>query len=143
MTFDVSLLPAQYLDYVLADLRRYLQKSEFWSHGKTREEDIVDFVRCGRMFLWVIQDTDANKILGYVVTEISEYPQCSMLTVQYCAGEPGLLEQAGEMVFKTLEQFAKDGGCAGVEFYGRKGWAPHVKGFGYHSNAIVFEKYFS
>ena len=66
-----------------------------------------------------------------------------MLAVQYCAGDVGVLDAAGAAVFKTLESFAQDGGCAGIEFYGRKGWLPRVKQFGYRMNTAVFEKYFA
>jgi hypothetical protein len=95
------------------------------------------------MHLWVVYEGDFEKVYAYLITEIKQYPQAKMFTIQYCAGDTGVLESAGELVFSTMEKAARDSKCAGIEFFGRPGWGPYVKQFGCTVQTIVYEKHFT
>jgi hypothetical protein len=43
---------------------------------------------------------------------------------------------------ETAEKFARDAGCAGVEFIGRPGWRNVAKEQGYEVQSVVYQKFF-
>lgn len=133
-------IPVGGLYLVVPGLVPYLHKSEFWTSGRALVDDIIGFLYSGRMHLWLVVN-EYDLIKGYVITEVTAYPRCKMLTVQYCAGETHILEEVMEDTFAMLEKVAKDAGCSGIEFFGRPGWTPHVKKLGYKPSTIVYEKY--
>jgi len=142
MTQTVSLVPYGVLYKVLPSLVSHIETSEMWAKGRSSVDDIIRFLYTGQMNLWMVYDESSLDALGYLMTEIKQYPQCSMLVCQYCAGDYGTLAGSGDMVFRTLEQFAKDAGCAGIEFFGRPGWRRHAENHGCTVQTVVYEKYF-
>lgn len=137
---EVSYVPLGQVSMVIPGVMGYLQKSEHWSKGRARVDDILRFVLNGQMQLWVVHKE--NTIYGHVVTEVKQYPQCKMLTVQYCAGEDNHMEFVEEQMFKQLDSFAQDAGCAGVEFVGRPGWRKAAHKYGYEVQSVMYQKFF-
>jgi hypothetical protein len=41
-----------------------------------------------------------------------------------------------------LDRFAKDAGCAGVEFVGRPGWRKQANKYGYSIQSVMYQKLF-
>jgi hypothetical protein len=142
LNLEISLIPYGQVSYVVPGLLSYLQKSELWTRGRANIDDIVGFLYTGQMGLWLVFDTEDKRSYGYIITEIKRYPRCSMLVLQYCAGEDNHMALVQERMYATLERYAKDAGCSGIEAIGRPGWSAHMKKFGYRANAVVFEKYF-
>lgn len=142
MNLSISLVPYGQISYMVQPLIKYLQKSEDWTKGRSSVDDIVRFVLTGQMQLWVVFDPDTQEIHGYVITEIKQYPQSKMFVIQYCAMEPNHMKYVDEVMHETADRFARDAGCAGIEFFGRPGWEPHVKKRGYTVKTVVFEKFF-
>jgi hypothetical protein len=141
--YEITLVPFGYLYVVLPRLTPFLDRSEFWTHGRANIDDIIRFLYTGDMHLWVVYEGDFDKIHAYLITEIKDYPRAKMFVVQYCAGDVGVLEAAGDIVFSTIESAAKDAGCAGIEFFGRPGWGPYVKKYGCDVQTVVYEKHFN
>jgi hypothetical protein len=127
---------------MVAPLLRFLQESESWTKGRSSVDDIVRFVLTGQMQLWVVFDPDTQEIHGYVITEIKQYPQSKMFVIQYCAMNPNHMRYVEDSMHEKADRFARDAGCAGIEFFGRPGWEPHVKKRGYTVKTVVFEKFF-
>ena len=142
MNLSISLVPYGQISYMVQPLIKYLQKSEDWTKGRSSVDDIVRFVLTGQMQLWVVFDPETQEIHGYVITEIKQYPQSKMFVIQYCAMEPNHMKYVDEVMHETADRFARDAGCAGIEFFGRPGWEPHVKKRGYTVKTVVFEKFF-
>lgn len=142
MNLDISLIPYGQISYMVAPLLRFLQESESWTKGRSSVDDIVRFVLTGQMQLWVVFDPDTQEIHGYVITEIKQYPQSKMFVIQYCAMNPNHMKYVEDSMHEKADRFARDAGCAGVEFFGRPGWEPHVKKRGYTVKTVVFEKFF-
>lgn len=128
------------VSYVLPALLPYLQKSEEWTRGRAKVDDILRFVLNGQMYLFVAYE--GNTIYGHVIAEIKQYPQCKMLTVQYCAGEPNHMQYVEDEMFDILDRFAKDAGCAGVEFVGRPGWRKTATKYGFEVQEVMYQKFF-
>lgn len=142
MNLNISLVPYGQISYMVSPLIKYLQKSEDWTKGRSSVDDIVRFVLTGQMQLWVVFNSEDQAIHGYVITEIKQYPQSKMFVIQYCAMEPNHMKYVDEVMHETADRFARDAGCAGIEFFGRPGWEPHVKKRGYTVKTVVFEKFF-
>lgn len=136
---NMSLVYPGQVSYVLPALLPYLQKSQEWTRGRATVDDILRFILNGQMYLFVAHES--NTIYGHVIVEVKQYPQCKMLTVQYCAGEPNHMQHVEEEMFETLEKFAKDAGCAGVEFVGRPGWRKTANKYGFEVQDVMYQKF--
>ena len=141
MNLNVILVPPGQVTFWITRLTKYLRESAQWSHGRCGVDDIVRFVINGQMQCWVVVDNDFEPY-GYAVTEIKSYPQNKMLVVQYLAGEANHMQYVEDKMFGLLDKFARDGGCAGIEFFGRPGWIPHAKKYGYKVKSVVHQKFF-
>jgi hypothetical protein len=142
MALTVTYVPYGQLSYVLPKLVHNLQKSELWTKGRANIDDIVRFLYTTHMQLWAVHDPELEDVWGYVITEIKQYPKAKFLVMQYSAGDIGSLELSGDVVFETLEKFAKAEGCSGIEFFGRPGWRNHARKHGCTSSYVVYEKFF-
>jgi hypothetical protein len=135
-----SLVPPGMVSNVIPALLPYLRESEKWARGRATVDDILRFVFTGQMQLWI--GHEENTIYGHVITEIKEYPQCKMLVVQYCAGEPNHMQYVDDEIFDLLDRFAKDTGCSGVEFVGRPGWRKQAEKYGFEVRSVMYQKFF-
>lgn len=135
-----SLVPPGMVSSVIPALLPYLAESEKWTRGRAKVDDILRFILNGQMQLWI--GHEENTIYGHVVTEIKDYPQCKMLVVQYCAGEPNHMQYVDDEIFDLLDRFAKDAGCAGVEFVGRPGWRKQADKYGFEVRSVMYQKFF-
>ena len=137
---DIFLVPPSNVAGLVPALLPYLKESEERTRGRALAEDLVDMVLAGRMQLWVVEKEAIP--YGHIITEIKEYPRCKMLTVQYCAMKPWTMDIVSEKMHSIAERFAKDAGCAGVEFVGRPGWRNVAKENGYEIQSVMYQKFF-
>lgn len=137
---NMSLVPVGRVAGVLPALLPHLHTSAQWTRGRATIDDILQLVLSGQMQLWVAHDE--HDVFGHVITEIKSYPRCKMLTIQYCAMEPGTLEKVEDTMQDIAARFAKDAGCAGVEFVGRPGWRDTAKKYGYEVQSVMYQKFF-
>lgn len=137
---NISLVPAGGVSGVIPALLPHLNSSSRWTRGRATVDDILQMILSGQMQLWVAHDE--RNIFGHVITEIKAYPRCKMLTVQYCAMQSGALEQVEDVMQQIAERFAKDAGCAGIEFVGRPGWRATAKKYGYEVQSVMYQRFF-
>lgn len=137
---NISLVPYGQITALVASTLQHIQVCSNLSNGRSSVDDIVRFLLTGRTHLWVIHD--AEGIHGIIITEITEYPQKKLLTMQYCSMETGVLEVISEYMHTLMEQFAKDSGCAGVEYIGRAGWRATARKHGYNDSIVMYQKFF-
>ncbi len=137
----ISLVPVSQLMSVVPALLPYLEESSKWTRGRALVTDIVRFLLNGQMFLWAVHDGQGH-VFGHVIGEIKQYPQCNMLTVQYCAGKSHHMQFVEDEMFKTLEDAAKQAGCAGIEFVGRPGWRRVAETHGFEVQSVMYQKFF-
>ena len=136
----MSLIPPGMVAETIPQLLPHLKTSQEWTKGRSTVDDILRFILNGQMQLWV--GHEEGKIYGHVITEVKEYPRCRMLTIQYCAMDPGTLDQINEKMQDIAVRFAKDAGCAGVEFIGRPGWRKQANKYGYDVQSVMYQKFF-
>lgn len=136
----ISLVPVGQLAGAIPAVLPFLQESVTWARGRINADDLIRFLVNGNMQLWVVhKDAVAH---GHVITEIKQYPQCKMLTIQYCAMDAGTLAQIEDEMQHVAAQFAADAGCAGIEFVGRPGWRDTAKKYGYSVQSVMYQKFF-
>ena len=80
---EISLVAIGRVAGLIPSLLPYLKESQDWTRGRATVDDILRMVLNGQMQLWVVYQDGI--VYGHVVTEIKQYPQCNMLTIQYCA----------------------------------------------------------
>jgi hypothetical protein len=139
---ELALIPQGQISYVLPKVLEHLNTSVKWARGRITLDDLVLFLVSGRNQLWVMFDKDTSDVHGQIVTEIVQYPQMKMLVIQYCAAQTGTMEQVDSKVHKTMQSFAKDMGCNGIEFVGRSGWSKQAKQNGYEVESVKYQKFF-
>lgn len=137
---NISLVPVGQVAGSIPAILPFLQESVEWARGRVTADDLLRFVVTGTMHLWVVHED--NVAHGHVITEIKQYPQCKMLTIQYCAMTPGTLELVEDEMQDVAARFAKDAGCAGIEFVGRPGWRDTAKKYGYSVQSVMYQKFF-
>ena len=142
MNLELSLVPVGNVSQTIPGLFPYLTKSELWDGGRTKVDDILRFVLTGQMQLWVVFSVENNEIYGYLITEVKQYPQCKMLVIQYCCIEDNHMQYIEDKMQDTAERFAKDMGCAGIEFIGRPGWGKRISKYGYDTKSVVYQRFF-
>ena len=142
MKLEISLVPLGHIHEVISGVLPYLKESEAWTRGRSTVDDILRFLVSGTMQLWVVFNPEEGKIYGHIITEIKPYPQCRMLTIQYCAMEPNHMVYVEDRMQELAEKFAKDNGCSGIEFIGRPGWGKHIKKYGYDVQSVSYQKFF-
>jgi len=136
----ISVVRVSQLLSVIPALMPYLEESAKWSRGRAIPEDIVRFLLNGQMLLLSVHDDDS--IYGHVICEVKAYPQCKMLTVQYCAGEPHHMEFVEDEMYALLDNLATQAGAAGIEFVGRPGWKKSAQSHGYEVQSVTYQKFF-
>lgn len=137
---NISLVPYGGVSNVVPALLPFLAESQGWTRGRATVDDILRFVLSGQMQLWAVHDE--QRIYGHVITEIKQYPQCKMLTIQYCAMQPGAMELVEDEMQDKAARFAKDVGCVGIEFVGRPGWRKTANKYGYEVQSVMYQKFF-
>ncbi len=136
----MTLVPNGQVAQLIPALWPYLATSEEWTHGREKVDDILRFILTGQMQLWVGHED--NEIYGHVITEVKAYPRCKMLVIQYCAGEANHMQYVEDQMYDLLDRFAKDAGCAGIEFVGRPGWRKSAGSHGYTVQSVTYQKFF-
>ena len=137
---NISLVPVGQLAGVIPEVLPFINESVAWARGRVVADDLLRFVLNGAMQLWAVHDNGSAH--GHVITEIKQYPQCRMLTIQYCAMTPGTLELVEDEMQDVAARFAEDAGCAGIEFVGRPGWRDTAKKYGYSVQSVMYQKFF-
>lgn len=136
-----SLVPYNLLHTALPAVIPHLMKDVDLSNGCSGADDLLRDLFNQQATLWVGVD-NGQIVAGHVLTYIRQYAQKKMLALQFCAAERGLLSDFGDLAFETLERYAREQGCAGIEFGGRRGWTPTAAKHGFTEQKVVFQKFF-
>jgi hypothetical protein len=137
---DISLVPVGQVAAAIPAVLPFLSESAQWTRGRATEDDILNFILSGKMHLWVVHED--RTAMGHIITEVKQYPQCKMLTIQYCAMVPGTMEAVEDKMQELAEGAAKGAGCAGIEFVGRPGWRQTAQKYGYEVQSVMYQKFF-
>ena len=73
--------------------------------------------------------------MAAAVTQVLRYPAAKWLVILFCGGKE--LRLWGASGIRTIEDWANQNGCGGVEIIGRRGWA---RALGYEATASIMER---
>lgn len=137
-----SLIPPAAIPH-LPRVIEYLKRVEKYSLPRSSASDI--YCKCveGISQLWGVFSPDVtaenanSKLIGVVVTSVTPYPRCRMLTVVALSGDN--MNEWLDDVYERLTQFRIDQDCIGIEEIGRTGWLRQLKKYGFQQVAIVMD----
>lgn len=132
-----SLVPPTEAANIRDQIEPFMKRACDRSGGRYGVEDVYDSIAAGRCHLWIVFEPGMKIVLA-LTTVFSVFPKSKWLTVQFAGG--GELNRCKRLVLSTLERFAKDNDCAGVEAVGRAGWSRRVASLGYQEQHRFYEK---
>lgn len=136
---EVSLVHPKYLYLILDETRATLGKSVDTAHGRYSMGHIVQEILNGDQHLWVVLDED-SKVISALTTKFVSYPGKLLLAGQFLGGEKIMRWRA--LMLETLERWAIDNNCDGMEMTGRRGFERVLRPHGWTPEYTVFEKMF-
>lgn len=135
MTF--TYVPPGYLDLVWGRASALLDPAVRRVSGQYTVLDVRAALQAFRMQLWIAVG-DGDRIVGAIVTQISDYPSLRALTLLLVGGERIRAWIASAV--SALTDWARGAGCARVEAAGRRGWMRVLAPYGETSLQATFRK---
>lgn len=136
---QVSLVDNNYVSAIWDQVEPILGKSLLTAHGRYTMKSILREIVNFEQHLWIVFDDD-KKIIAALTTRFVNYPDKRLLAGQFLGGEK--IMQWRDSMLETLERWAKDNNCDGVEMTGRKGFTKVLAPHGWTPEYTVFEKMF-
>ncbi len=119
---------------VWPEVEGYMRDAASTTNGKYDPNDILELVFTGHV-LWIAFDDSGIK--GAVVTCLNQYPRKRYLCLAFCGGDDGYTWKSD--MLRTLQSWARDTECDGIEGLGRIGWERIFKLDGYVPGLRNFE----
>lgn len=135
---QVSLVPPDHVDLCWDVVSSHLGKSIGTAHGRYTMDDLFAEIKNFEQHLWIVFDGDP--IIAALTTRFMQYPRKRMLAGQFLGGSK-IMRWRDEMLI-TLEKWAKDNDCEGLEMTGRNGFEKVLGPHGWTPEYVVFEKMF-
>lgn len=137
ITHTITIAPTTYLNALWPDVEEQLQKAVIRSNGRWTMDVLFNVIANGQQQLWLAFDEEKN-IDGVGTTEIINYPNKSMLAIQFLGGG-----RFNDWVWEMLErfnEFAKESGCHGIEATARQGFWKWLSQDDFKQSYAVYEK---
>ncbi len=137
ITHTITIAPITYLNALWPDVEEQLQKAVIRSNGRWTMDVLFNVIANGQQQLWLAFDEEKN-IDGVGTTEIINYPNKSMLAIQFLGGG-----RFNDWVWEMLErfnEFAKESGCHGIEATARQGFWKWLSQDDFKQSYAVYEK---
>lgn len=106
------------------------------TNGRTSMGEIFRQLAAERCILWVVFEDD-QPVAASFITRVAQYPLKRMLVVEACGGSE--MAEWLPTVIDVLRRFAADSGLAGVEMFGRPGWARALRPYGWATTLVLCE----
>tara|TARA_A100000172_G_scaffold79796_1_gene67705 strand:- start:1099 stop:1578 length:480 start_codon:yes stop_codon:yes gene_type:complete len=139
--YIVTLVPHHYMETIWNDVEKYLQKAVKRSKGRWTIDYLKNAIKQAEQQLWVVFTEEDNDIVGAATTEFVYYPNSKKVAVQYLGGED--LPDWAWNYLKTIEAWAKDNKCDGIECTARYGMWKWLGKSNWEKSYTIFEKRFN
>lgn len=135
----VSGIPAEYIDDVWEDCKKYVEMGNNKSQEEMDVHDIYFFLKEKEMQLWVIFDKDNGKeIKAVITTQILNYPQKKVCRIVTLGGKQ--MDTWVAETLEILEEWSQEQDCDAMETVCRKGFVKKLKNFGYEQTYTIVGK---
>ncbi len=136
---EVTLVDPGYLDLIWDEASAVLGRSIKTAHGRYSMDHIAHEILSGEQHLWLVFDGDKN-VTSALTTKFVSYPGKRLLAGQFLGGENIMLWR--DQMLETLERWALDNDCDGMEMTGRRGFERVLGPHGWTPEYTVLEKLF-
>lgn len=124
---EISIVPTEFVPQIWDQVKGYMEEAAEYTYGRYDVDDIYDSITQYEHVLWVA--FEGKVIKGAVVTSIKQYPKKRYVDMVFCAGIEGHTWK--DPMLTTLQKWAFDAECDGIESSGRLGWSRVFKDSGY------------
>lgn len=131
----ISLVPSEHVLDVWPAVADYVQNALEYTDGRYELEDVLGMVEGGGFLLWIA--FDGKNIKGCVITHMMQYPRKKFLGCPFVTGDE--FASWKQPMFETLQRFARDNDCEGLEATARLGWSRVFKDDGYEAMWQTFQ----
>lgn len=135
MPFHVVVCPAEAVSNLWPRISNLLAPAIARSGGRINAERILESAASGKSNVWIMVDSNSLNIEAAAVTELRAYPESPRLHVMLVGGTR-MSEWIADIVYE-LKRFAIHNGAAGLEVYGRSGWARELLKHGFTQKKVV------
>lgn len=132
---QITLVPKEHVYSCWPRVEPLLKLSADRTGGRFLTKDLQESLLCNISTLWIIFDSE---IIASAMTRFVDYPNRRMMVIDHIGGED--VDEWGDLFFSTMDRWARDNKCDGIEGYARHGWAPILKKLGWKRPYSVFEK---
>lgn len=131
----VSVVPQEYVLDVWPKVSEYIENALKYTFGRYELEDVLQQILHGDHLLWIAFEGDDIK--GAVITHFVYYPRKKFLGCPFVTGDE--FDTWKKPMLTTLQRFATDNKCEGLEATARLGWARKFKDDGYEALWQTFQ----
>lgn len=133
---DITPLENNQVDFIWHRVKEYFEGAAEYTYGRFTANDIRTKLKASpTQQLWIAHE--GEDIYGFVITQVSEYPQLKALVMHFTAGKE--LVKWKDKMLKALQEYAKNNGCDIIESFGRGGWGKVFKDDGFKSRFVFYE----
>lgn len=125
---------ATHVDTVWHEILPYLIKTLEYCDNKYSIKNIYDCLKNREMQLWIAHG--GGGILSFGITQIINYPTQKRLGIPFIGGKE--LMRWAHFV-NPIKQWAKENGCTAIECFGRPGWEPFARKYGFEKIHTVYK----
>lgn len=106
------------------------------SNGRLDAASTFKMIHDGTLKMWCIYDDENDIVYGLVGTSVTGYETGKkFLTIHFCVGRD---RKKWMHLLETIEQYGRDKGCTGIDFWCRKGWQSELPD--YKMTHVLLEK---
>lgn len=131
----ISAIPRDYVMHVWPDVEGFIADALQYTYGRYEPEDILAQLLDDSHLLWVAFEDGKPK--GAVVTYYAVYPRKKYLGCPFVTGDEFSTWKVP--MLRTLQKFAAENGCEGLEATARLGWSRVFKEDGYEALWQTFQ----
>jgi len=142
MSDSVSFTPVspELVDYCWIEAGSMLKRACDFSTGRYDIISLRKEIDSGSQVLWLLYRGD-NELIAAITTAVSAYPLKKLLNISFCgSNDEGIWLKHRDIIISTLETWAHEAGCDGIEVVGRAGWAKSLKPLGFKKTYTTMEK---
>lgn len=132
---QITALPNDKIDLVWHRIKEFAEQAAKYTYGRFTANDIRYSVKTKPQQFWLAHKDE--EVYGFVVTEISDYPQMRSLIMHFTAGKELLLWK--NLMLEEIQNFAHINGCDVIESMGRAGWAKVFEQDGFEKRFMFYE----
>ena len=132
-----TIVPKEHIADVWPEIEKYAERCAKYTYGRFTAKDMLQNLLIKDQQLWVSFNTETKVIMGFLITEVTEYPQAKMLTLHFTGGKD--FKSWVPDGLPKIQKFARDNGCIKLESYGRAGWEKMWKDYGYKKRLVFYE----